>query len=531
MSLRKTDRNILAVDWDARYIRFVHAKLRKGNVRIDRLFSVDVPEQLDVSNAEQLGGMIRDILKQQKIRTDRVILDVPRDKALLTTLKLPMTDPNELPAMVEFQIGKEIPFPLNQAVVDFAMPESSGDGPADVLVGTVRREVVEYYQQTCEQAGLKLARLGLRPYANKEAIHGLFGAGRYECVVMVDVGPRLTEIDVVTNGKLSFSRAGSVSIPKPVAPGSDQLQADSAITTPDDSADSAIIQFPKSGAMGGSSDVDRVVSALVVEVTRTIEAFRSSTPGVNVDMIVVGGSVGLEEHVARALGERYSATVELYNPAAQFGWPEEKGKEARAFSAALGLVTAHAGDSQFDFDFLHPKRTVTAAERRLKKAPVFAIAALVVVSFLVGLYWKVIMPKNQALGDLRTKIDDYEERISDLEKIQDKKIAIADSFDKDQVVWLDELNRMASLLPSNQSMLLKMIDMDAKGAEITMKLEAKNRQTVLDTVEKIDAFRLRNDEDTYFNAVAGRMTEKSSKEQYPTSGSIDVVIERKVEKK
>lgn len=531
MSLRKNDRSILAVDFDARYVRFVHAKVRKGNVRIDRLFSVDLPEDLDITNTEQLGGLIREVLKQQKIRTDRVILDVPRDKALLTTLKLPMTDPNELPAMVEFQIGKEIPFPLSQAVVDFAMPESPADGPADVLVGTVRREVVEYYNQTCERAGLKLARLGLRPYANKEAIHGLFGPGRYRCVVMVDIGPRLTEIDVVMNGRLAFSRAGSVSIPKPVSPGSEQLQTDSAIMTPDDSADSSIIQFPKSGAMVGSSDVDRVVSALVVEVTRTIEAFRSSTPGVDVDMIVVGGSVGMEEAVARALGERYSATVEIYNPAAQFGWAEEKGAEARAFSAALGLVTAHAGDSNFDFDFLHPKRTVTAAERRLKKAPVFAIAALVVVALLAGLYWKVIMPKEQALGDLRAQIDDYEDRISELEKIQEKKIAIADSFDKDQVVWLDELNRLADMLPSNQDMLLKMIDMDAKNAEIALKLEAKSRQTVLDTVAKIDAFRLRGDDDLYFNAVAGRMTEKSSKDQYPTSGSIDVVIERKIAQK
>ncbi len=531
MSLRKTDRSILAVDWDARYIRFVHAKVRKGKVRIDRLFSVDVPEHVDVDNAAQLGGMIREVLKQQKIRTDRVILDVPRDKALLTTLKLPMTNPNELPAMVEFQIGKEIPFPLSQAVADFAMPEGSADGPADVLVGTVRRDVVAYYQETCEQAGLKLARLGLRPYANKEAIHGLFGAGRYQCVVMVDIGPRLTEIDVVMNGKLSFSRAGSVSIPKPVTPGSDQLQADSAIMSTDESTDSAIIQFPKAPSLSGASDVDRVVSALVVEVTRTIEAFRSSTPGVDVEMIVVGGSVGLEEQVVRALGERYSATVEVYNPAAQFGWPEEKGAEARAFSAALGLVSAHAGDSKFDFDFLHPKRTVTAAERRLKKAPVFAIAALVVVSVLAGVYWKVIMPKNRALDELHAQIDDYEERISDLEKIREKRISIADSFDKDQVVWLDELNRLVELLPTNEQMLLKLIDMDRKDAEISIRLEAKNRQTVLDSVTKIDGFRMRGDDESYFNALAGRMTESSGKDQYPTSGLINVVIERKVEEK
>lgn len=525
MSFRKSDRSILAVDWDLRYVRFVHAHMRRGKVRIDRLFSVDVPEHVDVSDAKQLGGMIREVLKQQKIRTDRVILDVPRDKTLLKTLKLPLTDPNELAAMVEFQIAKEIPFPLSQAVVDFVMPDhKSVEGPADVLVGTVGREVVEHYQRTCEEAGLKLVRLGLRPYANMEAIHGLFGAGRYRCVVVVDVGPRLTEIDVIMDGKLAFSSAGSVSIPRQISPGSDQLQVDSAIVSTDDSTDSSIIAFPSSGAPGGSSDVDRVVSALLVEFTRKIEAFRSSTPGFEVDMIVVGGSVGIEEQVARALSERYSATVELYNPASQFGWPEEKGAEARAFSAALGLVTAHAGDTQADFDFLHPKRTVTATERRLKKAPVFGVAAAIVGALLLGLYWQVIAPKQRALAKINAAIEDYEDRIEELEEFEKNKLAVADAFDQEQVIWLDELNRLSGLLPSNEKMLLKRIDMTRKDGEISIKLEAKDRQTVLHSVDQIDGFRMKGDDKRYFNAVAGSMRETDRKKQYPTKGSLNIEI-------
>jgi len=524
--LRKNDRSILAVDWDARFVRFVHARLRKGKVDIERLFSVDLPEHVDMSNAEQLGGLIREVLKQQKIRTDRVILDVPRDEVLLTTLKLPMTSPNELPAMVEFQIGKELPFPLAQAVVDFAMPEVvAGDGPADVLVATVRREVVEYYQKTCEAGGLKLVRLGLRPYANREAVHGVLGAGRHSCVVIVDVGPRLTEIDVVLEGRLAFSRAGSVTVPRPTAPGSDQLQPDSAILSVDDSTSSSIIQFPPSGAVGGSSDMDRVVGALLVEVTRTIEAFRSSTPGVNVDMIVVAGSVGLEQQIASALRERYSATVEIYNPAAQFGWPEEKGAEAVAFSAALGLVAAHAGDTQLDFDFLHPKRTVTATERRLKKAPIFATVALIVVGAGFGVYWGVIAPKKRQLEEIRAEINGFKESIAALEKFEDRKMDIIDAFDGEQVVWLDELNRLSELLPPHEKMLLKRIDMNEKDASIKISLEATDRKTVLGAVDSIDGYRLKGDDKPYFNGTAGGMTDNPGKgRQYPTQGRMEIVI-------
>ena len=55
--------------------------------------------------------------------------------------------------------------------MDFAAPEfEPGAAKADVLVAAVRREVLDQYESTFAVAGLKLERVGLRPYAHKVAV-------------------------------------------------------------------------------------------------------------------------------------------------------------------------------------------------------------------------------------------------------------------------------------------------------------------------------------------------------------------------
>src|SRR3954470_14667936 len=107
-------------------------------------------------------------------------MGVPRAQVVLRTLTLPLIeDLRELASMVHFQIGRDLPFRMDEAVIDFkvrrivspspARPEPNGkaDQPAEpaalpkmeVLVAAMKRDVVEFYHQTAEAAGLKLAAL------------------------------------------------------------------------------------------------------------------------------------------------------------------------------------------------------------------------------------------------------------------------------------------------------------------------------------------------------------------------------------
>jgi hypothetical protein len=61
---RPPPKKIVAVDWDTRTLRIVHALLGKRGVKIDRLLSAAIPPDVDLASPEQLGRHIRRVLDQ-----------------------------------------------------------------------------------------------------------------------------------------------------------------------------------------------------------------------------------------------------------------------------------------------------------------------------------------------------------------------------------------------------------------------------------------------------------------------------------
>ena len=96
-------KKIVAIDWDTRTLRLVHAFIGKRGPKIDRVLSVAIPKEVDLSNPQQMGLHIRRALEQEGISTKHAIVDIPRDQAILNTLTLPTGAPGDLPGMVEIE--------------------------------------------------------------------------------------------------------------------------------------------------------------------------------------------------------------------------------------------------------------------------------------------------------------------------------------------------------------------------------------------------------------------------------------------
>lgn len=511
------ERKVVSLDWDARHLRVVHAGVKKGAVRILRMVSADVPESVDVTDPESLGGMIREVLANQKIRCKSALVNVPRDQALLTTLKLPLTAPEEMPNVVEFQITKELPFPVSQAVIDYASSDGKEGDVVDVMVGTVRRDVVEYFEKTLAAAGLDADRLGLRPNANLVSLEALYGHRAEQRMIFVDVGPTLTEIDVIEHGAVVFSRAASVTLRS--ASHADPTSAGES-GEPDDQG-SAIIQFPQS-ASSASSPGDQAVRSLLMEVARSIEAYRGGDPNIRFDRIVVGGSTGMEAKLASSLGDRFGASVELYNPAPQFKWPKERGIQAQGFAAALGLVTGSAEDGRLHFDFLNPKKALSKTEQRLKRAPYAAAAALLFVGAGVVFYFQFVAPKKAELAKIKKELKATDKVIDELEEYEEKVLGFVDKFEGEQIIWLDELDRIMARLPHQKEMVLKRIDMNQKNRKVSLPLECKLESQISQFVDRLNAFRLPGSDKPYYEVRPGPTKRISG--PYKVSGRVDITI-------
>ncbi len=516
MAVKTRFGKIVSIDWDVRSVRVVHASVGKRGVSIDRLLSAEIPPDVHPSDPVQMGAHIRRVLEQERIKTRVAVVDIPRDQAILKALALPSAKVDDLPGMVGIQIARELPFPASEAVIDFVSTGPAENDSAGVLVAATRHEVLAHYEAIFEHAGLKLERVGLRPYANQVAVAELLKHAVPEHVLFIDVGPALTEIDVLRHGVLAFSRAASVVIPKALP--AEKQTGGLRLTLPaGNTLDLGEMDVPQPGTSTGS-----VIQTLVVEVMRSIEAYRSTDVGAGIDHVVIGGDMGVEEALADALQKKLSVTTQLYNPATSFGWEPDEGTAAAAFASALGLVLSHASGSSLHFDFLHPKRTESHTRRRLRMAPAAAAIALLFVSAAGIVIARTTKPDRDELARIEQSIQELEANKDEHKKFQDV-VQQVRQFDGKQLVWVDVLYDVIQLMPPKEEWLITNLDLNQKERRIVLKTKSKNRETPLNFAKALDSFRRDGKEKPRFDASALTTSEKRE-QKYPFQQDMRITV-------
>ncbi len=526
MAARRRKRKVLAIDWDTRTLRIAHALVSNRGVKIDRLLNVSIPASVDPHDPQQFGAHIRQALDQEGITTKHAAVDIPRDQVVLNTLKLPSAASEELPGMVKIQIAKELPFPVIDAAVDYTVGlPIDGGASSEVLVAAIRCEVLSQYEAIFAAADLKLERVGLRPYANKVAVCELLQHAMPHRVLFIDVRPTFMEISVLRQGSLVFSRAASVVMPE----GKDLMGAcatNDQPVPPANNATDATLKFTDAETEPGCASA---MVALLMEVTRSIEAYRASDAGAEIDHVVIAGDTGMESLLSDAIQARLHVTTEMYNPARTFGWEPDEGAHAAAFAAVMGLILSDANDDELHFDFLHPKKTESAARKRLKKAPLIAAATLLfAVAGIVGIA-KSTEPGRTKLAELDKRIDELKENSRDNKSFL-KIHSLLNEFDQDQCVWVDVLVDVMSVFPTNEEMIfdridLKQLKVGAKAdehAQVVIKTRCKKRATPTELIKNLHAFKS-EDSAWRFRASMGSQT-PSMKDSYPYSQDIQIKI-------
>jgi len=507
---RVQPKKVVALDWDARTLRVVHAFVGKRGMKIDRILAAAIPADVDLNSPELLGRHIRRVLDQEQIPTRYAVVDIPRDQAILKTLTLPALGPEELPGMVEIQIAKELPFPASEAVIDYTVSPGAEPNRADVLVAAVRREVVRQYEQTFEIAGLKLGRIGLRPHANATAVRELLKHAMPDRVAFIDVRPALTEIDILRGGVLTFSRAASVMIPK---------------DWKEHGGGPRLSLVREGEAEAAPAAPDAVIHSLLVEVTRSIEAYKTSDAGAIMDHVVIAGDLGVEEALAEGIQKRLGIPADLYNPAASFGWEPDEGAAAAAFSATLGLVIGQAADPEtMHFDFLHPKKRVSKTQEKLRKAPLAAAVALLFVAAGGVAFARYTRDDRMELASIEKQISELEAKRSDNKKFLDF-VERVRGFEKDQHVWVDVLHDLIGVLPTTQELVITQLDMQQEDGRVVLKTKAVNRDVPTQAVRKLEEFRREGAELPRFKATIGPQSEKKG-EKYPFVQDLRISILR-----
>ena len=292
------------------------------------------------------------LLRQARITANRVMPAVAGQAVIVRSMKFPAMPQNELAQAVRFEAERYIPFPVEEATMDFDITgEMSDTGEQEVMLVAAQRSIVESHIEVLKAAKLQPLAMDVQPFALARSLNTYLSTavdGHAGNVALIDVGAGTTDLVIFRQEILRFTRiipiggtyftraiAGRLGIAEEqaeslkVTRGQVPLGTDQNFDSPEDAQLCTVI----SGVMG----------ELVTEIRRSIDYFRLQYHEDVSRIVATGGGIMLRNMVTyleRELGLR----VETGDPLAQLhpgsvhAAPELLSGAGPVFCVAIGLA-------------------------------------------------------------------------------------------------------------------------------------------------------------------------------------------------
>lgn len=265
------------------------------------------------------------------------------------------------------------------------------------------------------------------------------------------------------------------------------------------------------------------MDGLLIEVNRTIAAYRAADPGAAIDRIVLAGSAGISDRLVQAFRDRFGVQADLFAVPDAVKWRSDVEGSAAPFSACMGIILSQLGEASGRFDFVHPKELQAEHRERARRRPVWAaVVAMFVLAGSVAAY-QPIAKKNRAIDrvvkEMNENNKDVKSREAALKKIDDLTL-----WQQGNVVWLDYMRRLAEVFPSNKDCYITKWEADTSRGTATLTLATADRYVASKVVSQIKAVQ-DDKKKPIFDAVAGQKTTDNIKDpEYPVTDTITVTV-------
>lgn len=445
--------DFLALEWDHDQISGLHAHVSGGRVRIRRAFVLPRPSVAVAGSGPLPIAWLQTQLAERGISGGDVLVSLPRDEVVVKRIDLPETSDDELPVIVRFQAAAKSSVPLDELSLDFIpLPRRSEIPGREVLMATVPQQTLNEIRLLCENAGLKLQKVGLTPADVAELVarsepaasDDLAGAS----LVVSEHGNRL-EISVLRRSHLLFSHSA---------------------------------RLPSDGAHDPQS--------MIPEVSRSLVSLRGAIPDVKIERAWTLLDPSTHGQMAEVLKKRLSCEVNPIDAQAAVDWdrPIDPGVDPTLFSGPIGLLLSKADPRVPALDFLAPRQPPVKRDLRKRKLVTMGSGVAVLVALLAGNFWLKIRGLDSEIESLASTRDGLAKEIKAGQPLV-KSAALVEQWEKAGVPWLEQLSDLTVRMPPTDRIYLKKLEFTPRVNTLPprMKFEAlaRERSDVLDLSDKL----------------------------------------------
>jgi Tfp pilus assembly PilM family ATPase len=455
----------LAIDWDQNQLHVVAAEVRNGSVKILRAAVWQEQQSPNVVDAEALGKLLRQRLREADIPAAPVLVCVGRDRVILKEVKHPPVPETEEPALVRFQAVKELTEPADEVVIDY-MPlgDRSEPGERRSLVQIIRRDIVTAWRRICQHAGLKLDGVTPRSFGIASCLRNVMGTTALTpppnpldaAVAVAVVGERWSEF-LVMRGSKSILLARTV-------------------------------------AVGGN---------VAGEIRRNLAVYAGQAGQQPVSAMYLAGAItpDLRQRLADMLPD---LPLHPFDPFPGADLPTLEPVARGAFAGAVGLLHLKSEKAGLPINFVQPRQPKPPADNR--KQLVLAGFAILVLLLGGGVFGSFHLKQRRQV-ELDNYIADREEVEGQLAQLREDHKRLKTISEWETAVSLDELFDLTDRIKNLNVLRIKDITIDAidytpsrrYASRITMKLVILDRNAKPNPVDAmLDEFR----KDGYYSVAA-----------------------------
>jgi len=343
-------------------VKLVKLKKRDNRIILDSLGMIKIslePLDEDALGAKQELAVkaIKNLLASHKIDSKKVRSSVSGNSVVVRYIKVPYMTEAEIKDVIKFEAEEHIPFDIEHVIIDFQIIKETVEKDERmllVLLVAAKEELIYDHIEILQRAGLETTHINVDTFATEDAL--TYGAGEEDVIALVDIGARMTNINVVENKVSCFNRDVLVG-------GNDFTEAikrelgisfqeaekikeeEGVILLPEEMTTRTSTGGAQTRTSQISYAIESVGTRLLDELERSFAYYYTQLPVYrkNIDRVILSGGSAKLTNLDNFLSNGLGMTVVGGDPFAKISIPPKFDQEyirqvAPAFSVAVGLA-------------------------------------------------------------------------------------------------------------------------------------------------------------------------------------------------
>jgi type IV pilus assembly protein PilM len=283
-------------------INIVELRKKGDRLKLVSLATIPVPDDViqdgQIIDSPTLAELVQSTLADNNIKIKRVATAIPAREAVTRIISVPAElNPEELREYMNAEAGLYLPFSREEADLDYQklglFVDEDGIEKMQVLLVATRKEIIDTYLDTFEQAGLQVDVLEVSSFAVIRTLkQQLEQFSSNEAAIIADIEFDSTELAIVVDGIPQFNRT------IPIGLFQVQSALNEAMNLPPsrDVNELQAMTLPVTDTMGALSDpnpgtnaIIKVLSELADELRRSIDFYINQSDGLEIAQLLVSG--------------------------------------------------------------------------------------------------------------------------------------------------------------------------------------------------------------------------------------------------